>query len=200
MNKISYVFEDKLYLNITNKCMMTCPYCIKNKWKNTFCGNDLKLNKEPNVKEIISSIDDPKKYNEIIFCGYGDCLIKPDIVKEVAKWLKDQDLRVRINTAGLANYYHGKNILKDLEGLVDIISISLNGASPKEHNDINKPMFKEESFDEILNFILEAKKYVPEVIITAVRFPNFDVSKVEEIAKKLGVKFRARPYLNENEK
>jgi TatD DNase family protein len=181
--------------------MMACPYCIKHKKGNTFYGNDLKLDKEPSVKEIINSIDgNPKKYKKVIFCGYGDCLIRPDVVKEVAKWLKDQNVKVRINTAGLANCYHGKNILKDLEGLVDIISISLNGSNSYEHNDMNKPMFKEKSFDEILNFVLEAKKYMSEVVITAVRFPDFDVSKVEEISKKLGVRFRARPYLNGNEK
>ncbi|MDR0724232.1 MAG: TatD family nuclease-associated radical SAM protein [Endomicrobium sp.] len=200
MNTIAYIFEGNLYLNITNKCMMACPYCIKHKWENSFCGHDLKLDKDPSVKEIISSIGEPKKYKEVIFCGYGDCLIRPDVVREVAKWLKDQNIKVRINTAGLANYYHGKNILKDLSGFVDVISISLNGSNPIEHNDINKPMFKEKSFDEILNFVLEAKKYVPEVVVTAVKFPNFDVPKVEEIAKKLGVKFRARPCLNENEK
>jgi TatD DNase family protein len=61
-------------------------------------------------------------------------------------------------------------------------------------------MFKEKSFDEILNFILEAKKYMPEVVVTAIKFPNFDILKVEEISKKLGVKFKVRPYLNENEK
>ncbi|MDR1418152.1 MAG: TatD family nuclease-associated radical SAM protein [Endomicrobium sp.] len=200
MNTIAYTFEGNLYLNITNRCMMACPYCIKHKWKNMFSGNDLKLTKEPSVKEIISSIGDPKKYKEVVFCGYGDCLIRPDVVKEVAKWLKDQNVKVRINTAGLANYYHGRNVLRDLEGLVDVISISLNGSSSIEHTYMNKPMFKEKSFDEILNFVLEAKKYIPEVVVTAVKFPDFDISKVEEISKKLGVKFKARPYLNENEK
>jgi TatD DNase family protein len=197
--RISYIFEDKLYLNITNRCMMACPYCIKHKWESKFCGNDLKLDREPNTKEIISSIVNCREYKEVIFCGYGDCLIRPDIVKEVAKWLKSQNVKVRVNTAGLANYYHGKNILEGLKGLIDVISISLNGSNSQEHNDINRPMFKEKSFDEILKFVLEAKKYVPEVFITAVQFPGFDVSKVEEISKKMGVKFRARPYLNEDE-
>ncbi|MDR2396051.1 MAG: TatD family nuclease-associated radical SAM protein [Endomicrobium sp.] len=197
--KISYIFGDKLYLNITNRCVMACPYCIKRKWENKFCGNDLKLDKEPNTNEIISSIGDPRKYKEVVFCGYGDCLIRPAIVKKVAEWLKMQNIKVRINTAGLANYYYGKNILKDLEGLIDVISISLNGSNPQEHNYMNKPMFKEKSFDEILKFVLEAKKYIPEVFITAVEFPGFDITKVKEISKRLGVKFRSRPYLNENE-
>ncbi|MCA6079683.1 MAG: TatD family nuclease-associated radical SAM protein [Endomicrobium sp.] len=196
MNTVSYIFEDNLYLNITNRCMMACPYCIKHKWANKFRGNDLKLEKEPSCKEVIGTIGDPKKYNEVIFCGYGDSLVNLKTVKEISKWIKENGGKVRINTAGLANRYYGKNILPELKGLVDIISISLNGSNPKEHNELNQPMFKEESFHEIVKFAEEAKNYIPEVVITAVKFPGFDILKVEEIAKEIGVKFRARAYLD----
>lgn len=199
MNNISYIYGDNLYLNITNKCMMACPYCIKHKWANDFRGNDLKLDKEPAVDEVIKAIEDPKKYNEVIFCGYGDALIYPEKTAEISKWIKDNGGKVRINTAGLANRYHGKNILPDLKGLVDIISISLNGADPKEHNELNRPMFKEESFNEIINFAKKAKEYIPKVVITAVELPGLDVSKVQKIAEEIGVSFRVRPYLDEKE-
>jgi TatD DNase family protein len=199
MDTVSYVFGDNLYLNITNRCMMACPYCIKHKWANKFNGNNLKLKKEPSCKEVIESIGDPKKYNEVIFCGYGDSLVRLEGVKEIAKWIKEHGGKVRINTAGLANKFHGKNILPELKNIADVISISLNGSNPQEHNELNNPMYKEESFDEILKFAREAKNYIPEVIITAVKFPDFDVSKVEALAKEIGVHFRARPYLDENE-
>jgi TatD DNase family protein len=198
MNTVSYVFGNNLYLNITNRCMMACPYCIKHKWANKFNGNDLKLEKEPSCNEVIKSIGNPKKYNEIVFCGYGDSLVRLEEVKEIASWIKEYGGIVRINTAGLANKYHGKNILPELKGLVDVISVSLNGSSPKEHNKINNPMYKEESFVEVINFVKEAKKYIPEVVITTVEFHGFNVSKVEKIARKAGVRFRARTYLDEN--
>ncbi|MDR2811837.1 MAG: TatD family nuclease-associated radical SAM protein [Endomicrobium sp.] len=199
MNTISYVFGDSLYLNITNRCVMACSYCVKHKWSNKFNGNDLKLEREPSPKEVIESIGDPKKYKEIVFCGYGDALIRIEEVKEIAKWIKENRGIVRINTAGLANAYHSRNIFPELKGLVDIISVSLNGSNPEEHNKINNPMFKEESFSEIIKFVNEAKKYITKVVITAVEFPDFNTSKVKEIADKLGVCFRSRPYLD-NEK
>jgi TatD DNase family protein len=178
---------------------MACPYCVKHKWANKFNGNDLKLEREPSAKEVIESIGDPKKYKDIVFCGYGDALVRIEEVKEIAKWIKENKGTVRINTAGLANAYHARNILPELKGLVDIISVSLNGSNPEEHNKINNSMFKEKSFGEIVKFVNEAKKYIPKVVITAVEFPNFDTSKVKEIADKLGVCFRSRPYLD-NEK
>ncbi len=199
MSDYSYKYAGNLYLNITNRCMMACPYCIKHKWENKFRGNSLKLDREPTVKEVIDSIGDPSKYGEIIFCGYGDALIRLPEVIEISKWLKSKNIRVRINTAGLANRYYKKNILPELKDLVDVISISLNGTNPKEHNEINRPMFKEESFDEIINFAKTAKEFIPTVVITAVELPGLDVSKVKDIAKSAGVLFRSRPYLDEYE-
>jgi TatD DNase family protein len=199
MNTISYVIGENLYLNITNRCMMACPYCIKHKWNNDFNGNDLKLDKEPSAAEVINSIGDPKKYKEVIFCGYGDALVRLDEVKEIARRIKDRGGRVRINSAGLANRYYGKNILPQLKAIIDVISISLNGSNPKEHNELNRPMFKEESFDEIIKFAKEAKNYIPEVVITAVELPGLDVSKIAKIAEQIGVLFRIRPYLDEDD-
>jgi TatD DNase family protein len=177
--------------------MMACPYCMKNKWKNDFHGNDLRLEKEPPARDVIKAIENlggVKNYKEIVFCGYGDALTRPEIVKEVSKWIKDNGGKTRLNTAGLANRFFGKNILPEFENLIDAVSISLNGSNPKEHNEINRPQFGEESFDEIIKFIKEAKKYIPSVTITAVNFDYLDVSKVRDIAKNIGVDFRLRPY------
>ena len=44
-----------------------------------------------------------------------------------------------------------KGILQ-LKEIVDVISISLNGTTPQEHNKLNHPMFAEESFKEIVKF------------------------------------------------
>ena len=191
MADYSYKYANNLYLNITNRCMMACPYCIKHKWVGKFRGNSLRLDKEPTVKQVIESIGDPTQYGEIIFCGYGDALIRLPEVIEISKWLKSKNVRVRINTAGLANRYYGKNILPELKGLIDVISISLNK--------LNNPMFKEESFNEILKFAKAAKDYIPTVVVTAVELPGLDVSKIKEVVKPLGVHFRIRPYLDEYE-
>jgi TatD DNase family protein len=167
---------------------------MKNYWKNDFHGNDLKLEKEPTPAEVIDSIGDPTKYKEIIFCGYGDCLTRPQEVKEISKWLKQKGSKIRINTAGLANKFWKKNVLPDLAGLIDHISISLNGSNAKEHNKINHPNFGEQSFDEILKFVEESKKHIPKVTITAVAFENLDTDKISQIAKTLGVNFRLRQF------
>jgi TatD DNase family protein len=194
MNTIAYVYKDNLYLNITNRCMMSCPYCMKRKWDNDFRGDDLKLDAEPTVEETIKAIGDPKKHNEIVFCGYGDALIRPQEVREIAKWIKENGGKTRINTAGLANKFFGRNVLPELEGLIDAVSISLNGTNARQFNEINKPHFGEESFEAVLEFVRQAKKYIPETVITAVDFKDLNTDAVSQIAEDLGVKFRLRPY------
>jgi TatD DNase family protein len=194
MNTYAYEFKDSLYLNITNKCMMACPYCMKNKWKGQFHDSDLRLDHDPSVDEVMGAISDISKYTEIVFCGYGDALMRPEATCEIARRLKEQGAKTRINTAGLANKFWDRNICTELEGLIDAISISLNGATPRQHNEINHPKFGEESFEAILSFTRLAKLSIPSVTITAVDFPYLDVSKVKDIADSLGVNFRVRKY------
>jgi TatD DNase family protein len=193
---ITYKLNNSLYVNLTNRCLMACTYCIKYKWKGKFYGEDLRLPAEPSAKEVIREIKDPKKYDEIIFCGYGEPLIKLDVLKEVAAWVHARGGRVRINTSGHANVFHKRNIVPELKGLVDAISVSLNATSPRQYNRLNRPKQKTNAFNQTIVFIAECKKYISDVTVTVVGLQGVDVEKVRAIAKKLGVAFRVRPLLD----
>ncbi len=191
--KIAYRIRDSLYLNITNRCSNSCPFCPKFR-DYMVKGHYLELEKEPSTREIIHAIGDPSNYREVVFCGFGEPLLRLDTVKEVAKWLKDQGARVRINTDGLANAVHGRNILPELEGLVDSISISLNADSSELYQKLCRPPF-EGAYEEVKKFISEAKRYIPDVTASVVGLPNVDVERCRRVAEEeLGVKFRLRPY------
>lgn len=194
---ITYPFNDSLYVNLTNRCLMACTYCIKYKWGGKFYGTDLRLPKEPEAADVIAEIKDPTKYHEIIFCGYGEPLVRLDVLKEVAAWVHARGGRVRINTSGHANVFHRRNIVPELAGLVDAISVSLNATSPRQYNRLNRPHLKKGAFGATIAFIAECKKYIPSVTVTVVTLPGVDVEKVRAIADKLGVSFRIRPVINE---
>ena len=196
---IVYKYHQSLYVNLTNRCTNACPYCIKYKWKGKFRGNDLFLKVEPSAKDVIAAIGEPKDYDEIVFCGYGEPLLKLEEIKEIGRWVISKGGKTRINTSGQANLYYKRNIVPELEGIINAISISLNGADKKQYNELNRSQFGESAFDGIIEFTKEAKKYIPDVTITAVELPGLDVKKVQEIADKIGVQFRARPYLDEYE-
>ncbi|MBI4688291.1 MAG: YchF/TatD family DNA exonuclease [Nitrospirae bacterium] len=188
--EIAYQIRDSLYLNITNRCTSRCGFCVRFHTQYVK-GHYLHIEKEPTIEEIISAIGDPKKYKEVVFCGLGEPLLRLDAVKEVSKWIKQNGGTIRINTNGHGNLINGRDILPELQGLVDTISISLDAEDDIKYEQICKPVFKD-AFQAVLSFIKEAKEYIPKVRVTVVRLPEVDIKKCENIADKLGVELKVR--------
>jgi len=188
--EIAYKIRESLYLNVTNRCTSKCTFCVR--FHSDFVkGHNLRLQYEPSLDELQKAIGDPKKYREIVFCGYGEPLLRLDVIKQVASWIKEKGGRMRINTNGHGNLIHKRNILPELHGLVDSMSISLDAQDEETYNRICKPAFKN-AFNEVVSFIKEAKKHVPEVTATVVAIEDVDINKCREIADSLGVKLRVR--------
>ncbi|MBE0500547.1 MAG: YchF/TatD family DNA exonuclease [Desulfuromonadales bacterium] len=191
--RIAYTIRNSLYLNITNRCTNACTFCAKfNDF--TVKGHQLCLQSEPDLNEVLTAIGDPSRFEEVVFCGYGEPLIRLDLVKAVAKKLKEQKVTVRINTDGQANLVHQRNILPELEGLVDSISVSLNAADAATYQKICRSEFGEKSYTAVKTFLTEAKKYIPTVTASAVALPGLDIDACRQVADELGVAFRARAY------
>lgn len=197
MNSIVYPVGDSLYLNITNRCTNECTFCIRNKTKLFNRKYELWLDREPTAEEILKAIGDPKQYKQIVFCGYGEPLVSLDIVKVVAKKLKAKNAKIRIDTNGQANLFWGKNILPELKGLIDYISISLDAENAEVYDRICHSHYGKEAYQAVIDFIKEAKKYIPEVEASVVGLPTTDQEACKKIADKLGVKFRVRTFYEE---
>jgi len=190
--EIAYKIRDSLYLNITNRCTNRCGFCVR--FHTSYVkGHNLRLEKEPSTEEIIKAVGNPQAYKEIVFCGLGEPLLRLDVVKEVSAWIKQKGGRVRINTNGHGNLIHGRNILPELQGIVDSLSVSLDAEDDKKYKEICKPVFKN-TFQAVIDFTKEAKKYIPEVKITVVRLPEIDIEKCRTIAEELGVELRVREF------
>ncbi|MFH1758317.1 MAG: TatD family hydrolase [Pseudomonadota bacterium] len=192
--KIVYPIRHSLYLNLTNRCSNRCTFCAKNA-SYVVKGHDLELDREPIAEELVQAVGDPQRYQEIVFCGFGEPLLRLETVKTVAAELKKKGARVRIDTDGQANLVYGRNILPELQGLVDAVSVSLNAESPEKYQRLCRSPFGEEGFRGILDFIREAKKIIPEVVATIVAMPGVDVEACRRLAEEeLGVKFKRRAY------
>jgi len=192
-SKIAYRIRDSLYLNITNRCTNACVFCAKFS-DFTVKGHHLQLEKEPTAAEVIRAIGDPTQYREVVFCGYGEPLIRLDLIVEVAAWLKQKGIRVRINTDGQANLVHGRNILPELAGKVDAVSVSLNAADAETYQRLCRSKFGAAGFAAVQDFIVEAIPHIPTVTATAVALPGVDMEACRRLANQLGVEFREREY------
>jgi TatD DNase family protein len=205
MQDIVYKVGDSLYLNITNRCTNQCAFCIRYKSRSFNNQYALWLTREPDTKEIIKAIGDPTQYKQIVFCGYGEPLLRLDIVKAVATGVKSkiqmskskQGTTIRIDTNGHANLFWGRNILPELKGLVDIMSVSLDAQDAETYDRICKSLYGKKAYPAVIEFIKEAKKHIPDVEASVVDLPSIDKKACAKIAKELGVKFRVRPYYEE---
>jgi len=203
MQDISYTIDNSLYLNITNRCTNACVFCIRNKARSFQGKYKLWLEYEPSTEEIMKAIGDPNQYKEIIFCGYGEPIIRLETIKEVSgkilayrpKGPKAQGPKLRIDTNGHGNLFYQRNILPELKGLIDIMSVSLNAENGEVYNAICNSFFGKAAFDAVIDFIKESKKYIPQVEATVVGLPQLiDIEKARKIVEELGVPFRIRPY------
>ncbi len=194
--KIAYPIRNSLYLNVTNRCSNHCSFCAKFK-SYTVKGHYLRLKEEPSFEEVLKAIgDNPLKYDEIVFCGFGEPLLRLDLVKKIGLLLKKMGCKIRIDTDGLANLVHNRNVLPEL-GFVDCISVSLNAPDSATYQRLIKTPFGDAAYPAILFFLREAKKHIAKVVASVVAVPGLDVEACRKVAEdEIGVAFRVREYDN----
>ena len=189
-----------VYVNMTNKCPCSCVFCLR-QTKKLMEGNSLWLSEgEPSVEEVLALFAkyDLNVINELVFCGFGEPLERLDDVCLVIDALKKQypDLKVRLNTIGLANLIYERDITPELEGRFDTVSISLNSPDPQEFLDITRSRFGIGSQEAIKDFAVKAKAYVPHVVMTVVEkvMSEEKIELCRKITEDLGVELRVRPF------
>ncbi len=191
--QIVYKLRNALYLNITLRCNADCYFCDR-KGDAVVKGHNLKIEKEPSTEEVIEAIGDPTKFDEVVFCGYGEPTIRLDVVKSVAQWVKAMGGKVRLNTDGHGNVINRRNIVPELAGLVDAVSISLNSIDPEQYGTMMKIDGKR-YHQEMVEFARECTKRLPHVTMTIVGLNDVDAEKAKEfVRKEIGAEFRIRPY------
>lgn len=196
---ISYVLDQKLYLNITNQCPNRCDFCIRTTHDGVGDGKNLWLEREPTLEEIKSDLDtrDLCEYRELVFCGFGEPLCRLDTVKELCRYIRKQSpIDIRINTNGLSDLINKRSTARELDTLADTLSISLNGATPESYDKRCHSQFGLEALPAILRFTREAVLYIPHVILTVVdTMPKEEIIKCRTLCQTTGATFRVREYI-----
>jgi len=201
-NNYVYLLDGKIYINLTNLCTNDCVFCIR-AIKDDVVGANLFLDSEVlNIEEVISQLESfiPKNYSEIVFCGYGEPILKLEELKQIAKYIKEKypHIKTRINTNGQGNLIHKRNIVPELKENIDSISISFNGETKEVYDAISLPKI-ENAYDGMKDFIKECVKYGIETTATIVTgYKNYEVNldSCKQQIEALGAKFRERPWLD----
>ena len=193
--KVSFTYQigNSLYINITNRCNADCVFCNR-KGDAELKGYKLKMAKseEPDAKVYINEIGDPNRYDEVVFCGYGEPTIRWDIVKDVAKYIKDNGGKTRINTDGHGNVINKRDITPELKGLIDTVSISLNSVDPEQYAKLMR--IDKSMHAEMMNFAKKAKEF-SKVVMTIVGIDGVDRERAKQlVTEEIGADYRERAY------
>lgn len=189
---IAYPLHGNCYLNITSQCTLRCAFCPKYNRSWEVQSYDLRLHREPTVEEVLEAIGDPGKYKEIVFCGLGEPTVRLDALLAIARELKKQGTRIRVNTDGLVNLREGRDVTPEMAEVVDTLSISMNAQDEETYIKHTRPK-QEGAFAAMLEFARLAQERGMSVSLTAIDgLEGVDIAACEKIAESIGVGFRRR--------
>ena len=191
--QFTYRMKNSLYINLTIRCNADCVFCDR-KGEAVIKGANLRIEREPTSQEVIADIKDPTEYDEIVFCGFGEPTIRLDTLKEISGWVKAKGGRTRLNTDGHGTIINKRNIVPELVGLIDAVSISLNSTDPQQYGDLMR-IDGQRYFPAMIEFAKEAVRLLPKVVMTVVDLNQVDKEKARQLVEdEIGAVFSARPY------
>lgn len=169
-----------LHIDITNKCNLTCIHCIRNAGK--IAENELETSEWLKIIDIFTSL-----FKTHVTVSGGEPLLYPGFF-DIIKRAKEKGLVVTVFTNGTLI---DDEIVKKLDGYVDKIQISLDGATEEVNDNIRgKGSFKK---------VLEAVRllYDTNIVldmaftIMPVNLKNF-YENIENLIRILGPKINFR--------
>ncbi len=199
-DEILYTYASNVYLNITNACPCNCEFCIRKTTDKVGESGSLWLSHNPTFEEVKAAVDsfDFTDHDEAVFCGYGEPTMSFDVLIAAAKYLRQKGIRTRLNTNGLGSLINKRDISKEICDNIDTISISMNASDAEKYEAIVHPVFGIKSFDAMLEFGKECRKYTENVAFTVVDvISDDDIAQCKRIADSLNVPLRVRKYSTE---
>nr|MCR5754953.1 TatD family nuclease-associated radical SAM protein [Acetatifactor sp.] len=139
MADILYTYKNQVYANITNRCDCSCTFCIRTTKDTVGDAKEMWFDKDPSFEQIKAAIDsfDFTGFEELVYCGYGEPTCALDNLIASAKYVKEKlGIKIRLNTNGLGNLYHGKDIIPELAEVIDSVSISLNAPTAEKYMEV----------------------------------------------------------------
>ena len=194
---LSYKVKNSLYINLTNRCNAACWFC-DNKGEALYFSQSLKMKRseEPPADVFIEEIGDPKKYGEIVFCGFGEPTIRLKEMIKVAKYVKEHGGKTRLNTNGHGSYINKRDIIPEIRPCIDSVSVSMNFTDPYKYARLMG--VKQELFKTMLDFSNRCVKAGMKVSITVIELPGYNLEKARKFVKEniKGASFRPRPLVD----
>ena len=187
-----YDIRNSRYLNITGRCTLRCQFCPKHNGSKQVNEYQLDLSCQPKAEDIVALLGNVEQFDEYVFCGYGEPTLNLPTLLTVAQVIKQKGGRVRVNTDGLGNLVHRRNILPELAQWVDSLSISLNADTEQAYQLHCQPKLKN-SYQAVRTFITLAPHYIDSVQVSAIDgLEGVDIEACRQFVNSCGAEFKHR--------
>ncbi|GGI91994.1 TatD family nuclease-associated radical SAM protein [Shewanella gelidii] len=187
-----YDIRNSRYLNITGRCTLRCDFCPKHNGSKQVHEYQLDLEHQPKASEIIPLLGDVSQFDEYVFCGYGEPTLNLDTLLAVATEIQSRGGKVRVNTDGLGNLFHRRNILPELAECVDSLSVSINADTEAVYIQHCKPKLKN-AYQAVNEFIQLAPQYFDDVQVSALDgLAGVNIEACRKIVEGANCKFKHR--------
>ena len=196
---IVYEVGGGLYVNITTRGPDHSTFCSRPVGDGASGSYSLWLAREPTVEETVDAIfaRGVSRYAELVFCGFGEPLVRLPDVTEVIRRVKARapQLRVRINTNGLADLIWSRPTAADLVGLADAVSISLNAPDAAGYQKLCRSDFGARAYDAVLAYARDCVRLLPQVTLTVLDIlPPEQIAACRAVAAAVGAPLRVRTF------
>ena len=187
-----YPLEDRLYVNLTGLCDSDCAFCVR-KRQDGIGGYFLRHPEEPSRESLLAALKaaEPREYAEVVFCGYGEPTMRPDLLAEAADMASAAGAATRLNTNGLCLDRLSPEETGNLLRRFTRVSVSLNASGAAEYRRIC-PGGCDDGWEKLMSFIRLVGKLGISGRLTAVAGSGADIPKVRALASRLEMPFTLR--------
>lgn len=202
--------EEELSLNITNKCPNSCLFCIRN----TDVGwgvSNLYLDNDPSLSEIICAFDKESNRNiekrvkikKIKICGYGEPLVRGNILLPLIKHLHKvcPSAQIQIATTGWPFFKFCSGKKSDLKKLKEAgasnIFLSLNALNKFTYEKLVRPGINNvnhDAFDDSIRFGKLSKSVGLDVTLGFIKLGDITNAGARTFANSHDMKFKLREF------
>ena len=194
MNNYVYIINNKIYINLTNRCSNNCDFCIRQGRKG-MSGTELWIDEEPTAADVIEQLPlNLDEYDdEVVFCGFGEPTYNLEALDEVASYLHCVDKTTRINTNGQANLIHKQDVTELIVTSCDVINVSLNECNAQKYQQHCRSIFGATAYDALIEFATLCKQKGGNVVFSVVdSIGAKDIADCQKLADRLHIPLRIR--------
>jgi TatD DNase family protein len=194
--------HDEISINITNRCPNACCFCIRDRSTGWNVSN-LYLRREPSfddIKKEINKIFSKKFFKKVKICGYGEPILRIDILPEIIKLIKNISPKstIQLTTSGWPLYHvkEGKKYMaKCIENGLDSVYLGVHALTQEQYGKKVRPSVDSKiAFSEISKFLKFVSLFKLKITCAFVNLDDLNVSQIKRFVDEIKCEFDIREF------